>query len=296
MVPEIFFPYNLKDKQIWHVTVPIRVSINTLEETSLKSLSTGSAVFQYKSADYGFVQDSEHKRTQKHLLIPSDEHNYSTSSVGVSRSLHLRQLVQLPGCTDEKRNLVNDQNSQNDLDQPQVFKKTVRQQPQGLMIRYRAFGDTGGGSDSALENKDAAVPSFKTPPRLEKSPAKKRTIADVGVVESEEMKPKKPRKDRSIIQIRNVKGIIEDEDPRYERSNETNGTSNAIVNEVANNVTNSAEGKHSEETREERAKWKEEKRRRKEERRNAKHQGSLDTDKPKKSKRKKHFEENLGEP
>ena len=299
LIPEIFSKSNLKDKEIWHITVPAKVSIGALEETSLKNLLKGNAVFHYKDADYGFVQGLEHEHTQTHVLIPDNGNDYTTTSIGVSRSLHLRQLVQLPALMNRTKNPVP---RQNDLTQPKVYKKSVRQQPKGLKRRYQAFGDMEAGSDSVSENEATVNPSFKAVPRLEESPVKKRKIADVeDERELAEKKSKRQRKDRSMQQESNMEKVIEMTKPEtedrfllswtgkpegaHQENHETNGKSKEIIN--------GAKGKHRDETREERAERKEEKKRKKE-RRIAKH-GDPNGDTPQR-KRKKHSEENIEEP
>ena len=297
IVPEIFSQSNLKDKEMWHITVPAKVSIGALEETSLKSLFKGNAVFHYKDANYGFVQ-VEHEQAQTHILVPENGNDYRTTSIGVSRSLHLRQLVQLPALTNRTKNPVP---RQNDSTQPKVYKKTVRQQPKGLKRRYQAFGDIGG-PDSVSENEIGVIPSFKAVPQFGESPVKKRKIADVeDDGELPAKKSKRPRKDRSIPQESNMEKVTEKTNSKtedhsllsgagkskgaHQENRETNGTSNETVDGV--------KGKHRDETREERAKRKEEKKRRKE-RRIAKH-GNPNGEIPQR-KRKKHSEENIEEP
>ena len=302
---EIFSPANLNGKQIWHMTIPARVSAVALEEASLKSLSRGSAVFHYKNDDYGFAQDLEHEQVQKHVLVATDENEYRTTAVGVSRSLHLKQLVKLPSLAGASQNLIS---GQIDPAKPRVYSKTVRQQPQGLRMRYRAFGDAGRSSNSASENEDAA-PSFKNPPQLEKSPIKKRKIAQVVCdEESQGTKAKKSRKDLPVKHNVNTKERVGDVNLKTDPSPFILGTSksiegheeiqqmytpsNGVANGVDSGTINGMKAKHGKENREERAKRKEEKKRRKEERRISKGQGNIDREITNKNKRKKHFREN----
>lgn len=173
---EILAPSNLQEKQIWHITVPTSVPISLAKEVSGQSIGNGASVLEHHGAKYGLVPESEAEQTSSRtLLLPSAQTNdYRPSKTNIIKTLHLQQLVSLPShalepAVDPNR-LVSASES---------YRKTPRQQPEGLRMRYRPFGVS---DDSDLESSSKPMPKaleFRVPaPLKEASPARKRKRHD----------------------------------------------------------------------------------------------------------------------
>ncbi|KAL8689637.1 MAG: hypothetical protein Q9218_004738 [Villophora microphyllina] len=114
----------------------------------------------YKGADYGLVPADEADQTEKMLLVPSPkDNNYRSAGPGIERTLHLQQIVKPPPFPNKPSVAANGNATTHGS-----HVKTVRQQPEGLRMRYRPFGDESSSDDANTATR------FKVPPIL--SPAK----------------------------------------------------------------------------------------------------------------------------
>ncbi|KAL8828439.1 MAG: hypothetical protein Q9170_006604 [Blastenia crenularia] len=156
-VQDLFAKENLNGKQIWYITAPVSVSITSIKEVPVEKVATGTSILSIKDADYGLIQENEPDGEAQALLIPFPEKNdYRIPKVKISQTLHFRQIVKLPGRPEAPVN------GATNVSKSHI--KVVRQQPEGLRMRYRPFGD-----DSSSEDSENA-PQFKMPPVL--APAK----------------------------------------------------------------------------------------------------------------------------
>lgn len=192
---ELFSHISLQGKQLWHITVPAGVSITSVTEVATQSVQDGSAILSYKGADYGLIAEPDDINSRERLLLPSAEHNkYKPSSLAITKTLHLQQLLGPPNIIHGPGALSNFTASTNWLRR----QKPVPKQPEGLRMRYRPFGDTDGdtsSSDSGTQRMQQA--QFRIPKGLEtSSPAKKRKRDELEIPKHAESRNlKKPRKD-----------------------------------------------------------------------------------------------------
>ena len=101
------------------------------------------------------MREAEGENAKETLLLPfSKSNDYRRADVKIARTLRLQQLVRLPGLSQRPGNLPNDATKS-----PPVHKRPVRQQPEGLKMRYRPFGDS---ETSTSESSDEA-PRFRAP-------------------------------------------------------------------------------------------------------------------------------------
>ncbi|CAF9912409.1 MAG: hypothetical protein ALECFALPRED_008109 [Alectoria fallacina] len=169
---EILAPPNLQGKQIWHITAPESIPISLVKEVSTHNIGNGASILEYQGAKYGLVTESETEQaSSRALLLPSTQtNNYRPSKSTIVKTLHLQQLVSLPNLALEPA--VHPDRS---VSASQSYRKTPRQQPEGLRMRYRPFGVS---DDSDLEPSSEPipkVPEFRTPaPVKETSPRRKR--------------------------------------------------------------------------------------------------------------------------
>ncbi|KAH8593892.1 DNA-directed RNA polymerase I subunit RPA34.5-domain-containing protein [Bisporella sp. PMI_857] len=166
---ELFSKSNLKGKQIWHITAPASVSMESIKAMSWPDIVQQNAVISHKGNKYGFVQVSNHSTASTKIMVPnSSSDGYHATSKPISTTLHLQQIVDLPVDT-------TDQSSSARATIP--AKKPVRQQPKGLKMRFRPLGfgegDMGkiGSSSSSSDSESGSdedmldrVVKFKKPP------------------------------------------------------------------------------------------------------------------------------------
>ena len=169
---EIFAPSNLQGKQIWHITAPESIPISLAKEVSTQDIGNGACVLEYHGAKYGLVPESEAEQTSSHaLLLPSAETNdYRPSKTAIVKTLHLQQFISLSShavepAADLKRS----------ASASESYKKTPRQQPEGLRMRYRPFGVSDDSSSESPSEPIPKAPEFRIPaPVKATSPARKR--------------------------------------------------------------------------------------------------------------------------
>lgn len=153
-LPNHFSREALRGKQIWHITAPASVPISSIKEVPIRKLAEGGTILSYKGGDYGLTTDADADHHEEVLLVPSaQDHDYRLAEAHIERTLHLHQIVKLPSATSAKGPLANGSKKA-----PKTHVKMVRQQPEGLRMRYRPFGDR-----SSSEDINEA-PRFKLPP------------------------------------------------------------------------------------------------------------------------------------
>lgn len=169
---ETIAPSNLQGKQIWHITTPESVPISLVKEVSTEDIGNGTSILEYHGAKYGLIPESEAEQaSSRALLLPyTQTNNYQPSKTTIIKTLHLQQLVSLPNHALEPAVHPNRSASASES-----YRKTPRQQPEGLRMRYRPFGVS---DDSDLESSPEPMPKapeFRIPaPVKESSLARKR--------------------------------------------------------------------------------------------------------------------------
>lgn len=169
---EILAPSNLQGKEIWHITAPETVPISLMKQVSTQKIGNGASILDYHGANYGLVPESEvEPASRRALFLPSNQTNeYQSSKTTIIKTLHLQEIVSLPSHALDPAIHPNRSPSASES-----YRKTPRQQPEGLRMRYRPFGVS---DDSDLESNSELVPKapeFRIPaPVKENSPGRKR--------------------------------------------------------------------------------------------------------------------------
>ncbi|KAL8646656.1 MAG: hypothetical protein Q9210_006011 [Variospora velana] len=152
-IRKLFTKEELSGKQIWHITAPASVPIESIQEVPIQKVTSGASIMSHKNADYGLVTEANINSTEKVLLVPSSEGNvYRMIGTTIDKTLHLQQIVSLPSTAKLSGRPINGGSSL-----PKTHVGTVRQQPIGLKMRYRPFGD-----ESQSEDSDS-TPRFRKP-------------------------------------------------------------------------------------------------------------------------------------
>ncbi|KAL9123161.1 MAG: hypothetical protein Q9187_000277 [Circinaria calcarea] len=291
------------NRQLWHITVPATIPINEIQKTSMPNLLKTEAIVSHKGSYYGFVEDPRSGQDKKHILIPNaQESQYQSISANVDRTLHLRHLVQLPNLTNTTGRRGD--GPQESLALPRTHRKFVRQQPEGLRMRYRPFGDTeqepeGNASDNSIaDDGENSKAQFRPPLGFEKM--------NVDPISRDEdgRTAKKWRKKELPTSIRNgnMKGPVNTADPSSTAQAEDLQKSPAdgdfmrelsIAKGTADDSRQNGTKIHKNRTSEARTAQKEEKRRRKEQERTGEDQVEHNMETLRK-KRKRHQEQVVG--
>ena len=148
---DIFSPSYLEGKQLWHITIPASVAIETLTEVSLRSVRQEEAALSYKGVDYGFVEGIGFGQPEEKILVLGPQTiRYRPIRTKFARTLRLQQVVHLSGRPSGSKGAQT--GAQNEVNPQRTYKKLVRQQPEGLKMRYHPFGDTSGSKNRGVLN------------------------------------------------------------------------------------------------------------------------------------------------
>lgn len=273
---DIMSPANLKGKQIWHITVPASVPVDSIKEVSMQSVQGGNLALIYKGADYFFDTDRESQKVPKRLLIPDQgNNNYRAAATAISQTLHLQQLVNLPNIGTASG--VPAESTHTTAGLSRGFTKAVRPQPKGMKMRYLPLGDTEGRlgrmglGSSTSEGSDDEEPPFRMPSGVSGSgKTKKRKYGAGDNPDEGHQSPEKRRLKRSRLEA--------DRPSEFQGSTETSQMKRDSQGDVVERLTENsseaiiAEGVRQKPTKrsgEDRAKRKEEKRRKKREKANS---------------------------
>jgi hypothetical protein len=63
----------LQGKQIWHITAPAGISLESLSGLDMDQAMRGDAILSYKGTDYGFVQTKQSEDGAREVFIPSKD-------------------------------------------------------------------------------------------------------------------------------------------------------------------------------------------------------------------------------
>ncbi|OAP65486.1 hypothetical protein AYL99_01458 [Fonsecaea erecta] len=196
---------DLSNKQIWHISVPSFVSIDSIKELDIEAVLRGQPILSRNGVDYGM---SPLPSKDEIILLPHGTRGkYKQCARKIERSFHMREVS------------VAKSRSQSQADTPVVFTATqhgapkhIRKQPEGLKMRYVPYGvspspgDKAGDvemgdtsrippdqtSSSATQSRKARQKQTNGDPGNEKSPEK--TLRGADTPASSEKKKKKKRR------------------------------------------------------------------------------------------------------
>ena len=170
----MFSRSNLVGKQIWHITAPASIPVDMITQVSLESVAKGEAALSYNSTDYGFVVGGEGGQTPKKLLIMGAGSNYRLAPMDIAQTLQLQQLVKLPSL--QLQHSQPSHASQGSTKASVPARKPIRQQPEGLRMRFDPLGNQIGrsgkiglnpSSDESSHDEAGVGSEFRTPRNLE---------------------------------------------------------------------------------------------------------------------------------
>ena len=164
---------NLMGKEVWQITAPFSVPIERIKSVSSQAAFSGESILSFQGADYGFARGDGNEQTRETVLLADSNRKVYKCSTPISRTLHIRQLVQLPEPLSIPEATSSDARSTSTY--------PTHHQPKGLKMRYRPFGDSIGRSvDTVLkpsssensDNEQQQNSGLRIPHQHESSPAK----------------------------------------------------------------------------------------------------------------------------
>ena len=237
----MFSPTNLARKEIWHITAPSSVPISSIKEVSQQSILSRSSILSYKGSNYGLIPNSS---TDEALFLPSAEDNdYKSHNTATIQSFHLQEIVSLPYHVLSPAKFSNQS-----APIPQAYKRTPREQPEGLKMRYHPFGVVDI-SDDDLSSKDVPkVPQFRVPGAVDATPAEKRKRYSIDhgaqspTISSSKVKSKKAkvRQEATINEHDDVMDVDTVDQPASRKQDASKAKANGVSE---NHTPNSAKPK-----------------------------------------------------
>ncbi|EEH49033.1 uncharacterized protein PADG_05112 [Paracoccidioides brasiliensis Pb18] len=152
---------DLREKQLWHITAPASVPMNSIQEFAFDAVAQGQSIFNHKGINYKLHEGQMGADKNKALLLPDKEGNtYHRSHVNIAQTFHLERIVDLAnGVTYSEQSV-----------QISELTKPVRKQPKHLKMRYKPFGasveDEPETSGFGSEESEGEGASFRMPPTL----------------------------------------------------------------------------------------------------------------------------------
>jgi len=189
----LFPPQTSAEKQIWYITAPANVPLSSLKELALDKLVEGEPVMTCKDVDYSFTTDDTARPTTS-IMLPS-ENGFNALPIEVQKVVHLRQVVKLPTAPQSQAG-ISSTSTTTIVPQFNVQKRTKREQPSGLRMRYRPPG-AGTGDIGRIGSSDSDVPASAKPALASSSStiSKKRKERENDTASGEKKKKKKKKKD-----------------------------------------------------------------------------------------------------
>ncbi|KAI1296001.1 DNA-directed RNA polymerase I subunit RPA34.5-domain-containing protein [Xylaria venustula] len=201
-VADFFSKANLDGKQVWYFTAPASLPITVLKdmEIDLSKATKGEALLNHNGDDYGLDLEPYATSTQIQLLIPSREGDkYASLNHGIDSTVHLRRMAKFGPGGEVHATATDDY---------VPVPKPIREQPEGLKVRYTPIGvptpvlpiavptrkATGNGDASSSQGKTKASqqPSSGSESESESESDVEMTTPSASAVPASQTKPVKP--------------------------------------------------------------------------------------------------------
>ncbi|KAI1821627.1 DNA-directed RNA polymerase I subunit RPA34.5-domain-containing protein [Xylaria intraflava] len=133
-VADFFNSANLEGKQVWYFTAPASLPITVLKdmEIDLTKAMKGGPLLTHAGDNYGLDLESHATNTQIQLLIPSrGGDKYTALNHSIDSTVHLRRMAKFGPGGEVHATATDDY---------VPVPKPIREQPEGLRIRYTPIG------------------------------------------------------------------------------------------------------------------------------------------------------------
>lgn len=151
---------NLRGKQIYHVTAPAFLPLDSVKEISLAKIMRGEPVLTHQGVKYGIPADnlSQPESSKKTLLLYDEKSQaYYSVSAGEIKSYHVQEMISLPNGTTTKEGPAST------AQEPSI---PPRPQPKHLKMRFKPVGSGDGAPETfgtSSEESEGEQPTFKFP-------------------------------------------------------------------------------------------------------------------------------------
>ncbi|KAI5817029.1 DNA-directed RNA polymerase I subunit RPA34.5-domain-containing protein [Pyronema omphalodes] len=171
-----FTAANLKGKEIWLISAPAEAPLTKLAKIVAQDVAEGNPVMQTKGGRSYLLKNEE--EGEKVVMVPGADGFYRQSGQPVTRTFRLVETLPTPKVIKPE-------------DVP--ASKPVRLQPEGLRMRYKPFGATGGDLEYQAADPDA-MDLDEPVPRPDEDRKKKRHKSSEDKEKKDKDKKKKKRK------------------------------------------------------------------------------------------------------
>ncbi|KAK6364521.1 hypothetical protein LTS17_012144 [Exophiala oligosperma] len=165
---------NLDGKQVWHISVPDFVSIESVKSFDMQAVMRGESILSKDGVSYNL-----HSMPSAHgyetLLMPHGTKSTYKRAAIIERNFQLREMGDHAIDTSNQKSKASTNGETATKDQaPETGKpKAIRQQPQGLKMRYFPYGSSATRQESADEDVEMTN-TFQVPDEIpEPTPKKK---------------------------------------------------------------------------------------------------------------------------
>jgi hypothetical protein len=155
-----FLTNDLAGKEVWHITAPANVSIESIKPFAIRSAMRGEPILNSEGKWYCLKDGPS---TNKCTIIPNNTGDtYLPGEATISRTFHLREIIN-PSARDKA--------SEADASKHMYFEfqphdelpvRPKRKQPEGLHMRYKPFGTT----HASPEEPNAERPNIYIPDQI----------------------------------------------------------------------------------------------------------------------------------
>ncbi|KAL2441905.1 hypothetical protein ABEF95_016836 [Exophiala dermatitidis] len=181
---------DLSSKQIWHISIPDSVSIDSIKELDIKAATGGEPILSKDGVKYN-LKSLESK--EEVVFLPQGKTmRYQQNSKRVDQSFVLQEMSGAPKSKKDASSVF----TATDIGKP----KPVRQQPGGLKMRYVPYGapalpETPEDEDEDVEMKDTLDIPAELEPKSSQSTSKKSKHGSQDAVNGKTPEKKKKKKD-----------------------------------------------------------------------------------------------------
>ncbi|KIW11009.1 hypothetical protein PV08_10308 [Exophiala spinifera] len=210
---------NLEGKQIWHISVPDSISIKSIKSFDMQTAMRGESILSKDGVNYN-LHDMPFTRGSETILMPQGTKPTYRHSATIQKNFQLREMGDKVNTSDKKgqtkasssgSSSTDGETAENEQELPPtslVFTATktgkakeIRQQPEGLKMRYFPYGSTATSEVSEdVEMADAFQVPDEIPEPSQKKKSKKSRADSQGSVDGEKTNPeKKKKKKRRLV-------------------------------------------------------------------------------------------------
>ena len=157
---DAFEPASLQGKQVWQISIPASIPVETITTVPLDSMTDGSPILTHDGIQYTLSLLREGASQSEMILLPDVEKNMYLPLKGakITRSLRVQEVPRTTGPRPREDEEIMD------VEDDEGF-ANKHKQPKGMKMRYRPFGDYDSDSDDdeRMQDVQATRAEFRKP-------------------------------------------------------------------------------------------------------------------------------------